>query len=77
MRILNYRILLRQEPEGGYTVVVPSLEGCVTFGETIEECIKNAKEAIELFVETLKEYNEPIPSDENVLEYSLSVEANV
>jgi len=32
MRNLNYRILLRREPEGGYTVTVPTLPGCVTFG---------------------------------------------
>jgi len=57
MRILNYRILLRKEPEGGYTVTVPSLEGCVTHGENIDDSIKNAREAIELFVETLKEFN--------------------
>jgi antitoxin HicB len=57
MRILNYRILLKKEPEGGYTVTVPSLEGCVTYGENVDESIKNAREAIELYVETLKEFN--------------------
>jgi hypothetical protein len=36
---LSYRILLRKEPEGDYTVVVPSLPGCVTYGDTIEESI--------------------------------------
>ncbi len=40
MRILNYRILLRKEPEGGYTVIVPSLPGCVTYGEGIEQAIE-------------------------------------
>ncbi len=77
MRILNYRLLLKKEPEGGYTVTVPSLEGCVTYGETVDDCIKNAKEAIELYVESLKEFNEPIPTDEGILEYTLSLEANV
>lgn len=77
MRILNYRLLFRKEPEGGYTVTVPSLEGCVTYGDSIEDCIKNAKEAIELYIETLKEFNEPIPTDEGILEYTLSIEANV
>ncbi|MDP2754198.1 MAG: type II toxin-antitoxin system HicB family antitoxin, partial [Nitrospirota bacterium] len=37
MKVLNYRILLIKEPEGGYTVIVPSLSGCVTYGDTIEE----------------------------------------
>jgi predicted RNase H-like HicB family nuclease len=49
--ILNYRILLRREPEGGYTVTVPTLPGCVTFGETIGEAIAMAREAIELYLE--------------------------
>ncbi len=53
MKVLNYRILLRKEPEGGYTVIVPSLPGCVTYGETIEESMTMAKEAIELYLESL------------------------
>jgi len=39
MRTLSYRILLRKESDGGYTVMVPSLPGCVTYGQTIEEAI--------------------------------------
>jgi len=55
---LSYRILLRKEPEGGYTVIVPSLPGCITYGETIEEAIKMAKESIELYIESLREHGE-------------------
>lgn len=61
---LSYRVLLRREPEGGYTVIVPSLLGCVTFGDTIEEAIKMAKEAIELYIESLREHNEIILTEE-------------
>ncbi len=43
MKPLSYRTLLRKEPEGGYTVTVPSLQGCVTYGETIEEAKKMAR----------------------------------
>jgi predicted RNase H-like HicB family nuclease len=75
MKVLNYRILLRKEPEGGYTVTVPSLPGCVTYGETIEEAIEMAKEAIELYIESLKEHGEEIPTEEGILEYTLPVEA--
>jgi antitoxin HicB len=60
MNALNYRILLRKEPEGGYTVTVPSLQGCITYGDTVDEAIKMAKEAIELYIETLKEMGEYI-----------------
>ncbi|MEM2145237.1 MAG: type II toxin-antitoxin system HicB family antitoxin [Candidatus Jordarchaeaceae archaeon] len=69
--------MLRREPEGGYTVVVPSLPGCVTYGDTIEEAIRAAKEAIELYLESLKEHGEEIPTEEETLEYTLMVEANV
>ena len=76
MRQLNYRILLRKESEGGYTVIVPSLPGCVTYGDTIEEAIKMAKEAIELYIESLKEHGEAIPTEEETFEYTLTVEAH-
>ena len=74
MKTLSCRILLRKEPEGGYTVIVPSLPGCVTYGNTIEEAIEMAKEAIELYIESLKEHGEEIPTEEGTLEYTLTVE---
>jgi len=74
MRILNYRILLRKEPEGGYTVLVPSLPGCVTYGDTIEQAIEMAREAIDLYLESLKAHGEEIPTEESTLEYTLTVE---
>ncbi|BBJ27760.1 hypothetical protein ATHSA_0651 [Athalassotoga saccharophila] len=70
---LNYRIFLRKEPEGGYTVIVPSLPGCVTFGNTIDESIKMAREAIKLYLESLKAHGEQIPNEENILEYTLTL----
>ncbi|WP_339792465.1 type II toxin-antitoxin system HicB family antitoxin [uncultured Imperialibacter sp.] len=73
MKVLNYRILLREEPEGGFTVLVPCLEGCITYGETLDEEKKNAREAIELFIESLEADGTPIPSD-NFLEYTLHIE---
>ncbi|MBN1323430.1 MAG: type II toxin-antitoxin system HicB family antitoxin [Methanotrichaceae archaeon] len=76
MRYLNYRILLRREPEGGYTVTVPMLLGCVTYGETVDEAIAMAREAIELYIEDLQEKGEDIPTEEGLLEYTLTVEAN-
>lgn len=75
-QMISYRILLKKEPEGGYTVTVPSLTGCVTYGKTIEEAIEMAKEAIELYLESLKSHNEEIPTDEDTLEYTLTVGIN-
>ncbi|TXT64256.1 MAG: hypothetical protein BAJALOKI1v1_590016 [Promethearchaeota archaeon] len=73
MKQLNYRILLRKEPEGGYTVIVPSLPGCITFGEDIEEALKMAKEAILLYLESLQAHKEEIPTEDNTFEYTMTV----
>ena len=75
-RVLNYRVIFRKEPEGGYTVNVPSLPGCITFGDTIDEAIEMAKEAILLYIDILKKHNEDIPSDDSTLEYNLKVGIN-
>ena len=74
MKRLTYRILLNREPEGGYTVTVPALPGCVTYGENVDEAISMAKEAIELYIESLVEHNEPIPDESNTLEYSITLD---
>ncbi len=74
MRSLNYRIFLRKEPEGGYTVIVPSLPGCVTYGETVDEAIAMAREAIELYIEGMLARGEEVPTEEGLLEYTLTVE---
>ena len=60
-KALSYQINLIPEREGGYTVLVPQLPGCVSYGPTIEEATRHAKEAIELHLENLAAHNEPIP----------------
>ena len=72
---LTYKLLLHKEPEGQYTVVVPSLPGCVTFGDNVEHAIAMAKEAIELYIEELQSRGEDIPDDSSTLEYSLKLTA--
>ena len=71
---LNYKILLHKEPEGSYTVSVPALPGCITYGENVEHSLQMAKEAIELYIAELKDRGEEIPDDTETLEYSLSVQ---
>jgi antitoxin HicB len=73
--MITYRVLLAEEPEGGFTVTVPSLPGCVTYGENISEALTMAKEAIEGYIEVLKEQGLPIPDDSRTLEYSLTLTA--
>ena len=71
---LSYRIILRPEPEGGFTVIVPSLPGCVTYGETLEEAKDMAIDSIKAYLESLKKRNEPIIDDSDVLESTLSIQ---
>jgi predicted RNase H-like HicB family nuclease len=71
----TYKIHLHKEAEGGFTATVPVLPGCVTYGDDVEQAIAMAKEAIELYIEELKERGEVVPDDSNTLEYSLNLEA--
>ena len=65
--------MLHKEPEGGYTVLVPALPGCITFGENVDEAIAMAKDAIDIYLEELQSRGENIPDDSNTLEYSLNL----
>lgn len=69
----TYKILLTKEPEGAYTVTVPALPGCITYGDNIDHAISMAKEAVELYIENLREKGEDIPDDNQTLEYSLNL----
>ena len=63
---MKYTVILVPEGEGGYSVEVPALPGCYTQGETREEAIAMAKEAIELYLESCKAHSEPIPEESGV-----------
>ncbi len=54
----HFNIVLRPEPEGGFTAIVPALPGCVTFGRTLAEAKKMAKDAITGYIESLKKHKE-------------------
>jgi antitoxin HicB len=75
MNTHTYRILLQEEPEGGFTVNVPSLPGCITYGTDLTHALEMAREAIEGYVELLKEQGQPVPDDNRTLEYALTVAA--
>ncbi len=69
----TFQIVFRREPEGGFTVIIPSLPGCVTFGETLEEATEMAKEAASLYIETLREQNEEIIDDTKTFDTRLQI----
>ena len=51
---MKFKVVLEPSEEGGYTAYVPALPGCISEGETIEEALKNIKEAIELYLEPVE-----------------------
>ena len=68
MRELEYAVVLHPDPEvGGYSVTVPALPGVVTEGDTTEEAIAMAKDAIALYIEDLSAHGETIPVEDRAL----------
>jgi antitoxin HicB len=70
----HFNLVLRPEPEGGFTVLVPALPGCVTHGRNLAEAKKLAKDAISGYIESLRKHGEPIPTDDESLVASLELE---
>lgn len=52
---------LQSEPEGGYTITVPSLPGCISYGKTFEEAMEMIKDAMEGWLAVAREEDVPIP----------------
>lgn len=71
--IASFTVHFLPSEEGGYTVEVPALEGCVTEGDTFEEAERNAREAISLYVESLRARGLPIPDDRETVLTRISV----
>jgi predicted RNase H-like HicB family nuclease len=64
---MQYTVVVHSAEEGGYWVDVPSLPGCFSQGETIDEAMKNAREAIELHIQGLKDDGQEVPKEEGLV----------
>ena len=64
--VSQYTVILTPEPDGGFTVTVPALPGCVTDGEDLDAAKRNAREAIECHLASMIKHGEQIPADETV-----------
>jgi predicted RNase H-like HicB family nuclease len=73
MKVMDFKVLLEPDEDGGYVVVCPSIPGCYSQGETVEEAMANIREAIELCLEEMQERGEPVPDPSNVLVGSVVV----
>lgn len=58
---MKYTVVIREGNEDGYVATVPALPGCVSQGRTRLETVRNAKEAIEVYIESLVEDGIPVP----------------
>jgi predicted RNase H-like HicB family nuclease len=65
IKIMKLKVVLEPSEDGGYTVYVPALRGCISEGDTHDEALANIREAIELFLDVSGE------------EISISAEAQV
>ena len=72
---MDYTILIHQAEEGGYWSEVPALPGCYSQGETIDETLRNTKEAIEAYLHVLKEDQVSAPVEESLFIGKVRVEA--
>ena len=62
--LIRYKLVMEQDViEGGYTVTVPGLPGCITEGDTFEEAMANAHEAIIGYLEALEKEGLPLPQE--------------
>lgn len=76
MTTLRYKIILRKEDDRTYTVIVPSLPGCLTFGHTVEEALEMAKEAVEGFIECMMARGGEVPVEtDEAMVCTIAVEA--
>jgi len=58
---MKYTVLIRAGNESGFVATVPALPGCVSQGRTRRQALRNAKEAIEAYIEALLEDGLPVP----------------
>ena len=63
---MKLRVVLEPSEEGGFTVTVPALPGCISEGDTKAEALANIREAIELYLEPIDDDSEFAPSAEVV-----------
>lgn len=64
MNRVRYTVLFEREGDGGYHAFVPSLKGCHSQGDTLDEAEENIKEAMTLYLDSLREAGEAAPRED-------------
>lgn len=63
---MQYSVVVHTAEEGGFWVEVPALPGCYSQGESVEESLRNVREAIELYLEMLRDEGRDVPKDADI-----------
>jgi len=66
MKFYTYRIIIEPDENNTFHAYVPALSGCHTWGKTIEETRKNIKDAIDVYLRSLRADGEKIPEDKGI-----------
>ena len=66
-KVYQFIAVFEKNEDGGYTVTVPSLPGCISEGDTFDEALNNIKEAIVLYLEVMKKDKEKIKEEEGII----------
>ncbi len=64
MEVRHYTVILEREENGAYHAFCPALKGCHSHGDTLEAAVTNIREAIEVYLESLKAEGDPIPVED-------------
>lgn len=72
-KVYDFKVFLEPDVTGGYVALCPSLPGCYSQGETVEEALTNIEEAIQLCIEDMQAHDEPIPERSGSLVGSILV----
>ncbi len=69
----QFNVMFRPEPEGGFTAIVLSLPGCVSYGKSLAEAQRMIQDAIDGYIESLRKHHEPIPTDHSYMLTTIQV----
>ena len=60
-RMMKYVYVIEKAADGSYSAYVPDLPGCTTCGDTLDEVKRNMRDAVSLYIESLREHGESVP----------------
>lgn len=74
-KVYQYTGIFEPAEEGGYTVTIPSLPGCISEGDTFEEALRNIKEAASLYLEVTRRQKQELKAEKGVIVAPIQVPA--